>query len=269
MAERPPLPTSSSPEQASSATPFGSPLEPVAAPRQLLKPPPGDTYVVKVQKDQIYRVPPPENAYLAERYRAERAGGGKRGGDPACSPCLQLTLGIAVAAALLLGAAIALFVLVLRPDPPSFSVDRLSVHNASAQHHVDYDFFLTAINPNKVTALWYKDGGKAELLHQGTALAKGGVGRPEDGGEDATDFNVLLHGAGHAPPKAVEKALSSGSKKGAVVALELAVDVPVQVHVGALGFGTRRLAVACEIRTAALRKDVHISSQNCRSSFGK
>ena len=257
-----------SPEQASSATAFGSPLfDPVAAPRRL-KPPPGDTYVVKVQKDQIYRVPPPENAYLAERYRAERAGGGG-GNRSACSPCLMLTLAVAVAV-LLLGAGVALSVVVLRPDPPSFAVDRLSVHNASAQRHVDYDFFLTAINPNKVTALWYKDGGRATLLHQGTALAKGDVGRPEDGGQDATDFNVLLHGDGHAPPKAVEKALSSsGSKKsGAVVALELAVDVPVQVHVGALGFGTRRLAVACEIRTASLRKDVHISSHDCKSRFG-
>ncbi|CAM0871786.1 unnamed protein product [Alopecurus aequalis] len=264
MAERPPLPVS--PEQASSATAFGSPLDPVAAPRQL-KPPPGNTYVVKVQKDQIYRVPPPENAYLAERYRAERAGG-NRGGDPACSPCLKLTLGIALVAALLLGAGIALYVLVVRADPPSFAVDRLSVHNASAQHHVDYDFFLTAINPNKVTALWYKDGGRATLLHQGTALAKGDVGKPEDGGQDATDFNVLLHGVGHAPPKAVEKALSSASKKGAVVTLELVVDVPVQVHVGALGFGTRKLTVACEIRTASLRKDAHISSHNCKSRFG-
>ncbi|XP_047083762.1 NDR1/HIN1-like protein 13 [Lolium rigidum] len=267
MAERPPLPFSS-PEQASSATPFGSPLEPVAAPRQL-KPPPGETYVVKVQKDQIYRIPPPENAYLAERYRTERGGGGQRAGDPACSPCVQLTVGLAVTAALLLGAGIALFVVVLRPYPPSFSVDRLSVHNASAQYHVDYDFFLTAINPNKVTALWYKDGGKATLLHQWTALAKGGVGKPEEGGEDATDFNVLLHAVGHPPPKGVEKALSSGSKKGSLVALELAVDVPVQVHVGALGFQTTSLAVVCDIRTAGLRKDVHISSQNCRSSFDK
>lgn len=265
MAERalpPPVP-----EKASSAA-FGSPLEPVAAPRQL-RAPPHETYVVKVQKDQIYRVPPPENAYLTERYRAERAGGSKGGGS-ACSTPLLLTLGLAAAAVLLLGASVWLSVVVLRPDPPSFSVDRLSVHNASAQHHVevDYDFFLTAINPNKVTALWYKEGGTSRLLHHGTALAKAAdVGSPEDGGEDAKDFNVLLHGVGHAPPKAVEKALR-GSKKEAV-ALELAVEVPVQVHVGALAFAAKTLAVACEIRTAGLGKHVHISSQKCRSSFGK
>ncbi|KAI4994993.1 hypothetical protein ZWY2020_034896 [Hordeum vulgare] len=265
MAERalpPPVP-----EQASSAA-FGSPLQPVAAPRQL-RAPPHDTYVVKVQKDQIYRVPPPENAYLAERYRAERAGGGK-GGCSTCSTPLLLTLALAAVSTLLLGASVWLSVVVMRPDPPSFSVDRLSVHNASAQHRleVDYEFFLTAINPNKVTALWYKDGGTARLLHQGTALAKAAdVGRPEDGGEDAKDFNVLLRGGGHTPPKAVEKALR-GFKKEAV-ALELAVDVPVQVHMGALGFAAKRLAVACEMRTAGLGKHVHISSQKCRSSFRK
>ncbi|KAF7050700.1 hypothetical protein CFC21_059026 [Triticum aestivum] len=258
MAERalpPPVP-----EQASAA---------LAAPRQL-RAPPDQTYVVKVQKDQIYRVPPPENAYLAERYRAERAGGGKSGGGSSCSTTLLLTLGLAAAAVLLLGASVWLSVVVMRPAPPSFSVNRLSARNASAQRHaeVDYDFFLTAINPNKVTALWYKDGGTARLLHQGTALAKAAdVGTPEDGGVDAKDFNVLLHGGGHATPKAVEKALR-GSKKEAV-ALELAVEFPVQVHVGALAFAAKRLAVACEIRTAGLGKHVHISSQKCRSSFGK
>ena len=41
----------------------------------------------------------------------------------------------------------------------------------------------------------------------------------------------------------------------------------MQVHVGALGFGQRRLVVRCEIGAAGLRKDVHISSQNCRISF--
>ncbi|EMS65414.1 hypothetical protein TRIUR3_10770 [Triticum urartu] len=159
----------------------------------------------------------------------------------------------------------------MRPAPPSFSVNRLSVRNASAQRHaeVDYDFFLTAVNPNKVTALWYKDGGAARLLHRGTALAKAAdVGTPEDGGVDAKDFNVLLRGGGgHATPKAVEKALG-GSKKEAV-ALELAVEFPVQVHVGALAFAAKRLAVACEMRTAGLGKPVHIPSQKCRSSFGK
>ncbi|XP_062213546.1 NDR1/HIN1-like protein 13 [Phragmites australis] len=272
MAERalPPV-VPPSPEPASSAvsTAFGSPLEPVALP------PPRkqahDTYVVQVQKDQIYRVPPPENAYLAERYRNERAGGGKRGGGgkgaSPCSPCVLRTLGAVLAAALLLGAAVVISVVVLRPHVPSFNVDRLSVHNASRQQHMDYDFFLTAVNPNKMTALWYKDGGTARLLHQGTTLAKGNVGEPAVGGEDATDFSVLLHGLQHDghTPKAVEKGLK-GSKD--AVALQLSVEVAVQVHIGALGFGQRRLAVDCEISAAGLRKDVHISSQKCKSTFG-
>ncbi|XP_066388582.1 NDR1/HIN1-like protein 13 [Miscanthus floridulus] len=96
MAERalPPA-VPASPEPASSSavsTAFGSPLEPVAATAAAATPT-HDTYVVQVQKDQIYRVPPPENAYLAERYRNERGGGGnkKRGtssgqGSAACSP---------------------------------------------------------------------------------------------------------------------------------------------------------------------------------------
>ncbi|KAL6649373.1 hypothetical protein ACP70R_013597 [Stipagrostis hirtigluma subsp. patula] len=267
MADRalPPLPPPSSEPTVSAA--FGSPLQPLPLPPARRAP--HDTYVVQVRKDQIYRVPPPENAYLVERYRNERAGGGGKsrcaGASPACSPCLLRTLGALLATAVLVAAAVAISVGVLRPGVPSFSVDRLTVNNATRQHRTDYDFFLTAVNPNKMTALWYRDG-KARLLHHGTTLASGDMGDPELGGEDATDFSVLLHGAkGGRAPKAVEKGLA-GSK--AAVTLQLTVEVTVQVHVGALGFGVKRLAVDCEISAAGLRKYVHISSQKCKSRFG-
>uniref|UniRef100_A0A8I6YKD4 Late embryogenesis abundant protein LEA-2 subgroup domain-containing protein n=1 Tax=Hordeum vulgare subsp. vulgare TaxID=112509 RepID=A0A8I6YKD4_HORVV len=168
-------------------------------------------------------------------------------------------LGPTAVSALLLGTGIWLSVVVLRLDPPSFSVDRLSSHNASAQHHleVDYDFSLTAVNPNKVTTLWYRNGSTARLLHQGMTLAKATkVGRPKDSGKDAKDFNLLLRGGGHAPPKAVEKALRE-SKEGAL-ALELTVEVPVHVHMGVVEIATKRLVVACEMRTTGLGKHVHI-----------
>ncbi|AQL09130.1 hydroxyproline-rich glycoprotein family protein [Zea mays] len=272
MAERalPPA-VPASPEPASSSavsTAFGSPLVPVAATAAAT--PAHDTYVVQVQKDQIYRVPPPENAYLAERYRNGRRGGGKkrRGrseGSGACSPCVLRTLGALLAAAALVGAAVLISLVVLRPGVPGFSVDRITVINSTRQQRVDYDVFLTAVNPNKMTALWYRRGA-ARLAHHGTTLAKGDVGQPADGGEDATDFSVLLQGVKHngRTPRAVEKGFS-GSKEH--LALQLAVEVTVQVHVGALGFGQRRLAVDCGITAAGLSKDVHIASQSCRSSF--
>jgi hypothetical protein len=139
------------------------------------------------------------------------------------------------------------------------------VINSTRQQRVDYDVFLTAVNPNKMTALWYRSG-TARLTHHGTTLAKGDVGQPADGAEDATDFSVVLQGVKHNGrlPKAVEKGFS-GSKDH--LALQLAVEVTVQVHVGALGFGQRRLAVDCGVTAAGLSKDVHIASQNCKSSF--
>ncbi|GJN30544.1 hypothetical protein PR202_gb18857 [Eleusine coracana subsp. coracana] len=274
MAERRPA----SPEPASSSavsTAFGSPLEPVAA----LPPPPSrrspqDTYVVKVQKDQIYRVPPPENAYLAERYRA---GPSKQSSSSSSSwsPCVVRAVGALLATAALVGAAIAICVVILRPGLPGFSVHGLSVTvhaagNGQPQQRVDYDVFLTAVNPNKMTALWYRDGGAARLTHEasGALLAKGVVGQPADGGEDATDFTVVLHGVqqhGGRAPRAVEKAIESRSRDH--VALRLTVEATVQVHIGALGFAQRRLAVDCEVVSAGLRKDVHIASQKCRSVF--
>ncbi|KAI4977441.1 hypothetical protein ZWY2020_057353 [Hordeum vulgare] len=93
------------------------------------------------------------------------------------------------------------------------------------------------------------------------------VGRPKDGGKDAKDLNLLLRGGGHAPPKAVEKALRE-SKEGAL-ALELTVEVPVHVHMGVVEIAAKRLAVAREMRTVGLGKHVHISLQKCRRGFKK
>uniref|UniRef100_A0A0D9VQK9 Late embryogenesis abundant protein LEA-2 subgroup domain-containing protein n=1 Tax=Leersia perrieri TaxID=77586 RepID=A0A0D9VQK9_9ORYZ len=270
MAERP-----ASPDPTAA---FGSPLVPVsssavvpASSATRLHQQPPDTYVVHVQKDQIYRVPPPENAYLVERYRTNGGKGGGGGSSSAtCSPCVLRTLAAVLAATLLLAAAATLTTVVLRPDAPVFVVDKLSVHNATTsrdENRTVYEFFLTAINPNKVTALWYgSGGGTARLMaHGGEAVAKGDVGEPEDGGEDATDFTVLLHGLQRGGEKALRR---PGSSRDAAVELELDVDVAVQVHVGALGFARRRLAVTCRITAAGLRRDVHISSQTCKSRFG-
>ena len=69
------------------------------------------------------------------------------------------------------------------------------MRNESRPPRADYDFFLTAVNPNKMTALCRS--GSAVLLHKGRTLARGGVGQPADGGEDATDFNMLLPGVPH------------------------------------------------------------------------
>ena len=74
-------------------------------------------------------------------------------GQPALAAGGARTLGALLAAALLLGTAVAIALVVLRPGVPSFSVDRLTVRNESRPPRADYDFFLTAVNPNKMTAL--------------------------------------------------------------------------------------------------------------------
>jgi len=40
-----------------------------------------------------------------------------------------------------------------RPELLAFSVDKLTLRNESRPPRADYDFFLAAVNPNKMTAL--------------------------------------------------------------------------------------------------------------------
>ncbi|CAL9064530.1 unnamed protein product [Musa banksii] len=88
------------------------------------------TYVVRVPKDQVYRVPPPENAKLAERYRNQNRS--RRRGSP-CLSCLKWILGVAFLVLLLIVAVTVIFFVVVRPGAPTFTVQRLFVE--PPQHH--------------------------------------------------------------------------------------------------------------------------------------
>uniref|UniRef100_A0A9I9DA66 Uncharacterized protein n=1 Tax=Cucumis melo TaxID=3656 RepID=A0A9I9DA66_CUCME len=83
-------------------------------------PPPG-TYVIQLPKDQIYRVPPPENAHRFQLYTRQN----RRRRNP-CRSCLFCLLAILILLIILLGITVAVFYLVVRPKSPNYSIDAIS-----------------------------------------------------------------------------------------------------------------------------------------------
>ena len=116
---------------------------------QLARPPghPLETYVVQVPQDQIYRVPPPENARVVESYRqaALQVKNKKR-------PFRMYLIWIAIAfvvIGLMIGVALTVIYLSFTPKAPVFSVSMLHVKQHKDGSPPTYDVTLKVKNPNE------------------------------------------------------------------------------------------------------------------------
>ncbi|KAG6533696.1 NDR1/HIN1-like protein 13 [Zingiber officinale] len=197
------------------------------------------TFVVQVAKDQVYRVPPPENAYLVERYC-------KRTKNRRRSPGLLCLIWILAAAFLLLAATSAALHFALRP---AFAVQSLSVQNTT---ETEYDLTLSVWNPSRAMGYSYAAGGSAALVavSSGAEIAAGETPGFDQGSRSTTAMPLALRGSGASPPKGA-------------AALELTAKLRARPKLGKLKLWSMRMEVTCGVLTSALAGDGRILSQHC------
>ncbi|TYH70324.1 hypothetical protein ES332_D05G109800v1 [Gossypium tomentosum] len=135
-------------------------------------PQPG-TYIIQIPKDQIYRVPPPENAHryahLSKRKR-------RRSTSRSCCCCLLTTI-----LALLLAAAIAAAVIyfVFKPESPNYSVESVAIKgfNLTSPSPLSPEFNVTvrAHNPNDKIGIYYEKGSSVKVYYGDINLCNGAL----------------------------------------------------------------------------------------------
>ncbi|POO04022.1 Late embryogenesis abundant protein [Trema orientale] len=275
--------------------PYNSQPEPHSAPPPPPPPPPlplppayvpqtqsnSATYVVQVPKDQIYRVPTPENAAFAERRRLNPAVGGGKTTRPCVSRCCCVWLFLLVLAiALALGASV--FFLYFRPKNPNFNIVGFEittgvVNSSSArysrhQSKKGFKIRLRSENSNAKADVWYEEGGTASLsVGQPQRLETVGVGsypafyNPHG---ETTPFDVVLRGSDESVDrvrKNKQLMIKSGKSKGEVK-LYLKMKVKVRTEVGTWKTGSVKLHVACNVVLDSFAKGTRtIMSEDCRT----
>ena len=144
-------------------------------------PPPG-TYVIHIPKDQVYRVPPPENA---DRYQALTRKSKTR--RRPCCRCLCWSFGILAFLLALLAVSAAIFYLVVKPRSPNYSVDAISVSglnftaaaaaasSASLTVSPEFDVTVRADNPNDKIGIYYEPKSSVEIYYDDVSLCEGAV----------------------------------------------------------------------------------------------
>lgn len=224
-------------------------------------PPPG-TYVIQVPKDQIYRVPPPENARLYKKHQKPRRS--------CCCCCLAWILGVLISLVLAAAIAAGIFYLVVRPKIPKYSVDGLSIKGINLTSvqtnptlYPEFNVTVRAENPNKKIGIYYEKGSSVTVFYSDIDLCNGALPVFYQGRKNVTVFQTALTGNGIRLSDVVRGNLLTQQREGQIP-LELDLRVPVRIKVGAVKTWKITVKVRCDLKVNDLTEDSRLVSKSCK-----
>jgi hypothetical protein len=234
----------------------------VVSPHSPLAPPPGrarhdNMYIVQFPKDQVYRVPPRENALIVERYRNPPPNEKKGQRVCCCSPRLLFTIAIILVTIIaIVGLTFAILLIIFNPTGPTFTITNFVAKNVTKPPH--YEISLKVKNPNKRLGIIYESS-EVSMLFDENEVAKGTFPKMlEQGKDSSTQFKVNVTGTSRTLPK-----------KTGNTAMAFELDMNLGVSVAASGIKTwiMKSNVVCKFKVNNLGSDSRILSQECDTNF--
>ncbi|ERM99058.1 NDR1/HIN1-like protein 13 [Amborella trichopoda] len=226
------------------------------APEKKQDPLPG-TYIVQVPKDQIYRVPPPENGPHYQRSRKRRSH---------CCRFLCYFLGSIFALVVLLAAIAGISYLVISPKSPKYSIEKVAIKGFTLGRDLtispEFDVTVRAENPNKKIGIYYGDKNNVDVFYSDVRLCNGKLPAFYQGHRNVTVFPALLVGSDVRLSTAVNGTLTAQLREGRVP-LRLNIDVPVRVKVGAVKSWTVTVRARCDVTVDKLAVDATVLDNRC------
>lgn len=224
------------------------------------------TYVIQIPKDQIYRVPPPENADRIKRLSRSR----KSRSTSCC--CFRFCCGSLLLVILLLAIAAGVFYLVFRPKSPKYSVDGVSINglNLTSPSSVvspRLDVEVTADNPNDKIGIYYEKGSSVEVYYKDVSLCDGVLPHFYQPRNNVTVFKTALKGSSIELTSSVRNELVAAQTSGKTVPLKVNLKVPVRIKVGSVKTWTIKVKVRCDLTVDKLTSQSKIVSKDCDYSI--
>ncbi|AED92938.1 Late embryogenesis abundant (LEA) hydroxyproline-rich glycoprotein family [Arabidopsis thaliana] len=226
-------------------------------------PPPG-TYVIKLPKDQIYRVPPPENAHRYE-YLSRR-----KTNKSCCRRCLCYSLSALLIIIVLAAIAFGFFYLVYQPHKPQFSVSGVSVTGINLTSSSPFSpvirIKLRSQNVKGKLGLIYEKGNEADVFFNGTKLGNGEFTAFKQPAGNVTVIVTVLKGSSVKLKSSSRKELTESQKKGKVP-FGLRIKAPVKFKVGSVTTWTMTITVDCKITVDKLTASATVKTENCETGL--
>lgn len=223
------------------------------------------TYIVQVPRDQVYRIPPPENAIYVKKYRKNNQGNTK--GSSFCGSCSYCTF-IWAMIIVLIGAIIGSFVGIFSIyDDPSFSIEYFLVKKL--KKNLEYEISIKVLNPNKHHGISYNQDGSNNvvLFLKKKEIGEGKFPKLDQFSKGSTIINVILHGSNSKLPKEISTSKTHSKKR---ISLSLSMkNVGVKLKFGPLHVKSKKIDVSCSFLVDRFDdKGAHVVTQECTSSGG-
>ncbi|XP_076929339.1 NDR1/HIN1-like protein 13 [Bidens hawaiensis] len=227
-------------------------------------PPPSDkpllpqgTYIVQIPKDQIYRLPPPENSKKIQKLANRK---------PKRSLCFCFCWTLALTFTLLILLAGVLY-LVFRPEKLKYSIDSVSIAGvnltSSSPISPRINVSIRSENPNDKLTVYYSRKGSSVAIHYGDVnLCNGLLPTFTQSANNVTAIQTALRGSNIVLARDVHARLVKQEKERRVP-LKLKVKAPVKVKIGAVKTWEIKVTVKCDVDVDRFIQKSKIVSKSC------
>ncbi|XP_024978624.1 NDR1/HIN1-like protein 13 [Cynara cardunculus var. scolymus] len=241
-----------------SNTPPATVKQPVSDDKPLL---PQGTYVIQIPKDQIYRIPPPENARRIEKLANQKP---RRS---CCCRCFCWTIATAFILLILLAISAAIFYLVFRPESLKYSIDNISVGGINLTSSTPVSprlaVHIKSENPNNKLDVYYiGKGSSVDVYYADVNLCNGELPTFKQPANNVTVIQTALKGSNITFARDVHSRLVRQEKQ-RNVPLKLKVKAPVKIKIGAVKTWEITLTVKCDVAVDWFTQKSKIVSKNC------
>uniref|UniRef100_A0A0A0L0D0 Late embryogenesis abundant protein LEA-2 subgroup domain-containing protein n=1 Tax=Cucumis sativus TaxID=3659 RepID=A0A0A0L0D0_CUCSA len=236
-------------------------LNPDSASNNPLKSPPSATYVIQIPKDQVYRIPPPENAARFNLYTRHHH-------RP--SPCRRFLCFILL---LLLLSAItsALVFLILQPDLPRFSILAVSISRIkpnTTSFSPQFNVTIRAENHNKNIGIYYEKNSTVSMNLSDVMLCEGALPLLYQPPRNVTVMRVKVKGSGIRLSSSTGKAFEDWEKEGKTLRMKVDVRGPMKMKLYWMEMRWRiRAKVTCKILVKKEMGKTKVMEEKCDHSM--
>jgi Late embryogenesis abundant protein len=220
--------------------------------------------VIQIPKDQVFHMPPPQNARLQKIYAARAA----RKRNRSCCCFLKYLLLTILFLLLVIILAAGLFYILYKPKIPKYTISSLSVNkfNISMPNTFifapDFEATVTAENPNSKISIYYEVGSHITVYYKDVSLANGAWPKFYQPENNVTKLVVPVNGSGIRLSTLIHDDILRNQKSGAIP-LNLDMKVPVKIKAGSITTWTINVFVSCDVTVDKLAVGSTIVNKSC------
>lgn len=222
---------------------------------------PQGTYIIQIPKDQIYRIPPPENSKKVQKLA------NRKPRRSCCCRCFCWTIATVFILLILLTIASGVLYLVFRPEKLKYSIDSISVAGVNLTSSDPISPRLTigirSENPNDKISVVYIGKRSSVNVHYGDVnLCNGELPAFEQPANNVTVIKTALKGSNIVLARDVHSRLVKQERE-RNVPLKLKVKAPVKIKIGAVKTWEITVTVKCDVAVDRFIQKSKIVSKTC------